>query len=106
DASLAILQQYGQWASAGPINIMVADIENFKIAHRTPFQKLPSYSDDTRYELSRLGKKGNLPFGLDIWHKGKKVMLLEWSSDDYVELPTFKRGEWEQELFQVAKLTM
>lgn len=44
-----------------------------------------------------------LPWGVDCWVDGKKVLNLEWSeSGNDVRIVTFRRGRWEQELRALA----
>jgi len=39
--------------------------------------------------------KENLPPGLDIWHRNKKVPNIQWSDGGEIEIISYKPGEWE-----------
>ena len=69
---------------------------------RTPFQKLPVSSDAICYLRALTGRKDNLPYGLNVWAASGKVLNIEWSDDGAIEVISFKRGGWEQELERLA----
>jgi hypothetical protein len=47
--------------------------------------------------------EANQPWGLSVWSDGRKVLNIEWNERPArVALITFRRGDWEQELFAVA----
>jgi hypothetical protein len=68
--------------------------EDLSMLYRTPFQPLQQASEHVHYMQAMLKDKGNLPYGLDIWHNRKKVMLVEWNEGEF-QLVTYKPGEWE-----------
>ena len=70
------------------------DLGDLSMLYRTPFQALPQPSEHVRYLQAMLGGRGNLPYGLDIWHNRKKVMLVEWDEGEF-QLVSYKPGEWK-----------
>jgi hypothetical protein len=46
-----------------------------------------------KYFAALKGKSLNLPYGLDIWFKRKKVLNIEWDDHDRVLLVSYKSGE-------------
>ncbi len=94
-AALDLLAKSGAWESAGATNFLVYSGGAIKIAYRTPFQKLPTENDRSRYERTLRGFKRNLPYGIDVWYNGRKVMNIEWDDAGDFEVLSFRRGEWE-----------
>ena len=66
---------------------------------RTPLSDGPKEGPTPSYQhaLVRQQAKAELPYGLDVWHRGRKVMSLRWSDTGEVNLINFKGGEWEAE---------
>lgn len=107
DAAIAALRAHGEMSviECVPGRVLTADIGEISILHSTPFQKLHLLTPDLALKAAlfeqETGKKAtlNLPYGLDIWSAGRKVLNLQWSDDDrQVNLVTFKRGAWEASL--------
>ncbi|MER9875246.1 hypothetical protein [Mesorhizobium sp. M0195] len=68
------------------------------ISYRTPFQKIHAPDDASKYQCAVLGIRAeNLPYGLDI-HVKKKVMNIEWDDQGEIDIRSFRRGAWEEEL--------
>jgi len=50
-----------------------------------------------------MGRKLNLPYGVDLYWPGQgKVLNVQWDDDGNLDLVSFHRGEWEQESFGVG----
>ena len=96
--ALRILREHGQWEMVSGTRELGATFDGLKMLYRTPFQPLPLESELLRYQRARVGGKANLPYGLDIWIPGKKVLNLEWSDDGALEIISFKPGDWERTL--------
>jgi hypothetical protein len=100
-----LLKAKGQWKSIGVHGdrerMLGFDLGDLSMLYRTPFQPLPQASEHVRYIRAMLGGRGNLPYGLDIWHNGKKVMLVEWDEGEF-QLVTYKPGEWEFLMLDLA----
>lgn len=84
----------GQWDKFG----YTTKIGDAIISYRTPFQKMPQPDEYSKYWCTVHGKRAeNLPYGLDI-HVKSKVMNIEWNDQGEVDIRSFRRGAWEEEL--------
>ncbi|RUO97677.1 hypothetical protein [Hyphomicrobium sp.] len=105
DAALQLLGAAGSWADirdadGGTVRHLEFKNATISVSYRTPFQKVcsePSQYDKYMAALLGIDVKANLPYGLNIW-VGKKVLNIEWDSQGHIELVSFKRGPWEQDL--------
>jgi len=101
--ALSLVNEYGKFEdmpNASPHLNWRGD--KLDILLRTPFQKTPEPPPLYHAHVGRL--PNNLPYGLDIWVSGgSKVFNIEWSDDGSVKLVSFKRGDWENELFEIAE---
>jgi hypothetical protein len=83
--------------------MLEAVVDDFEILLRTPFSRLhfraPASSRSYAGALL-LQRRGplTLPWGIDIWLSGHKVMNLEWGDAGRVDLVSFRGGDWEQRL--------
>jgi hypothetical protein len=102
DLALQAIRARGAWEKAGPTNLMMLRDGEIMVSYRTPFQRLPQLSQKTRYYLALLGGPKPLPFGLDLWHRRKKALGIEWDEDGPVALVSFSPGDWEAELEQLV----
>jgi hypothetical protein len=75
----------------------------------TPFQKFhmepPKIPDRFKGNLDRYAvavrmsqSKRHLGFGLDVWGKVGKVLNVHWNDYGQIEIVSFKRGDWEEEI--------
>ena len=70
------------------------------IEHWTPFNDLSpgeASSPGYRHALERQHTMSDLPYGLDVWHAGAKVLSLLWADGGAFEVIGFVRGGWEAE---------
>jgi hypothetical protein len=68
--------------------------------HWTPFNELgreEASSPGYRHAIERQRTKQGLPYGLDVWH-GAKVLRILWAEDGVIEVASFIRGTWEDEV--------
>ena len=68
--------------------------------HWTPFNELgreEASSPGYRHAIERQRTKQALPYGLDVWH-GAKVLRILWAEDGVIEVASFIRGTWEDEV--------
>ena len=102
DAAIEIVEHEGRFENTGMVPVRGWRGNELSISYRTPFQKIPGPSIDTIKKAAILGHslKVNLPYGLDIWAAQGKVLNIEWDHQNHVELVSFKRGEWENEVLQ------
>ena len=80
----------------------------------TPFQKFhmepPKIPDRFKGNLDRYAvavrmsqSKRHLGFGLDVWGKVGKVLNVHWNEYGQIEIVSFKRGDWEDEILGAAQ---
>jgi hypothetical protein len=72
------------------------------IHHWTPFNDLQpkdASSPGYRRALERQHASLDLPYGLDVWHSGTKVLDVLWADDGRFEIACFVRGPWEDAAF-------
>ena len=98
DLALKAVRERGAWEKAGITYLMMLRDGEITISHRTPFQRSPELSDKTKYYLALLGGPETLPFGLDVWHKRRKVLNIEWDENGRIAVVSFTPGDWELEL--------
>jgi len=70
------------------------------IEHWTPFCDLSpgaASSPGYRHALERQHTTSDLPYGLDVWHAGVKVLSLLWADGGGFKVISFRRGGWEAE---------
>ncbi len=98
NAALSKVRAEGKFQETNIGHVLSWSGNGLAICLRTPFNSLPPVPDAVSYEASLRGVSvGNRPYGLDIWEpKGVgKVLNIEWSDNDEVDLVTFRRGDWE-----------
>jgi hypothetical protein len=71
--------------------------------HWTPFNNLASHeaaSPGYRHAVARQHTRPDFPYGLEIW---EHILLLriQWADGDAVDVTTFVRGGWENELLKL-----
>jgi hypothetical protein len=70
------------------------------IEHWTPFNDLSpgeASSPGYRHAVQRQHTVLDLPYGLDVWHAGVKVLSLLWADGGAFKVIGFVRGGWESE---------
>jgi hypothetical protein len=68
--------------------------------HWTPFNDLSpeqASSPGYRHALARQRTRPELPYGLEVWRGGAKVLGVLWADDGSSEVDSFVRGSWEEE---------
>jgi hypothetical protein len=71
----------------------------WRLEHWTPFNELEAgeaSSPGYRHALERQRAGTNLPYGLDVWFTGTKVLSLLWADNGTLDVIAFTRGEWEE----------
>ena len=82
------------------IRMIALRIDEWVFEHWTPFNDLvpgEASSPAYRHALQRQRTAPALPYGLDVWHAGAKVLSLLWADDGAFEVVDFVRGGWEAE---------
>lgn len=71
--------------------------------HWTPFNDLASdeaASPGYRHAIERQRTRPNRPYGLDIFHRVPVLRML-WSDDGAIDVVTFVRGDWEDDVLRL-----
>lgn len=82
------------------VRLIVLRIDAWVFEHWTPFNELSTgeaSSPGYRHALQRQHTAPDLPYGLDVWHAGTKVLSVLWADDGCFEVIDFVRGGWEAE---------
>lgn len=82
------------------IRLIALRTDEWVFEHWTPFNDLMSgeaSSPGYRHALQRQHTAPDLPYGLDVWHAGAKVLSMLWADDGAFEVIDFVRGGWEME---------
>jgi hypothetical protein len=84
----------------GSVRLIVLQTGPWTLNHWTPFNELASEqasSPGYRHALARQHGRVDLPYGLDLWHEGAKLLSVLWADDGSSEVARFVRGPWEHE---------
>ncbi len=82
------------------VRVIALRVGEWVFEHWTPFNDLSSgeaSSPGYRHALQRQHTKPDLPYGLDVWRDGTKVLSVLWADDGAFEVVDFARGDWEAE---------
>jgi hypothetical protein len=100
DAALEKVKKEAQFedTNVGPLLVWKGD--ELEISHHTPFQKFPPPDEDVLRQCyaADVDPTYNLPYGLDIWGMKGKVLNIVLDHKDRVELISFRRGAWEEQV--------
>jgi len=67
----------------------------------TPFNEIgreEASSPGYRHAIERQRSRKSLPYGLDIEEGSARVLRILWSDDGTVDVASFVRGQWEDEV--------
>ena len=82
------------------VRLIALRMETWIIEHWTPFNELSpgeASSPGYRHALKRQHTMPDLPYGLDIWHAGTKVLRILWADNGAFKVVDFARGSWEDQ---------
>lgn len=86
------------------VRLITLRMETWVIEHWTPFNDLSpgeASSPGYRHALERQHSMPDLPYGLDVWLGGTKVLSVLWADDGTSKVVHFVRGSWEDEVLAV-----
>jgi hypothetical protein len=89
----------------GPVRLVALRTGPWMIEHWTPFGELSpdeASSPGYRHAVERQRTRPDLPYGLDLWRDGARVLGVLWSDDGAYEVAAFVRGPWEDEALALA----
>lgn len=81
-----------------PLRLVVLERPPWRFLHWTPFNALApdqASSPGYRHALEHQHTRPDLPYGLEVWHDGAKVLSLLWADAGTFEVVSFRRGAWE-----------
>src|SRR3712207_2116747 len=84
----------------GPVRLVVLRTGPWMVEHWTPFIELSpdeASSPGYRHALERQRAGPDLPYGLDLWRDGARVLGVLWAEDGASEVAAFVRGPWRSE---------
>jgi hypothetical protein len=84
----------------GPVRLTSLRTGPWSLHHWTPFSDLApeeASSPGYRHALERQHTRPDLPYGLEVWRDGAKVLDVLWSDGGTSEVVSFVRGPWEDE---------
>lgn len=84
----------------GALRLVAFRPEGWDFEHWTPFNDLAAdeaASPGYRHALERQRSSAQLPYGLDVWRDGAKVLSVLWADDGSFEVAAFQRGAWEEQ---------
>jgi hypothetical protein len=84
----------------GALRLVSLQTGRWTLTHWTPFKELgpeEASSPGYRRALERQHGAPDLPYGLEVWHDGVKVLSVMWSEDGSSEVTRFIRGAWEED---------
>jgi len=82
------------------VRVMMLRTGKWLIEHWTPFNDLSpeeASSPGYRHALQRQRTVPELPYGLDVWHSGARVLSVLWADSGICKVVEFRRGGWEAE---------
>jgi hypothetical protein len=84
----------------GAVRLVALEMDPWVFHHWTPFNDLlpdEASSPGYRHAIERQHATPDLPYGLEVWRGGPKVLSVLWADDGSFEVASFVRGEWEEE---------
>ena len=89
----------------GLVRLVALRTGPWTIEHWTPFGELSpdeASSPGYRHAVERQRTRPDLPYGLDLWRDGARVLGVLWSDDGASQVVVFVRGPWEDEALALA----
>ena len=82
------------------VRLIALQLGEWRFEHWTPFNELSpeqAASPGYRHALARQHTRRDLPYGLEVWRGGTKVLGALWADDGSAAVDRFVRGSWEDE---------
>ena len=82
------------------VRLITLQLDPWLLKHWTPFNDLSpeqAASPGYRHALARQRTRPELPYGLEVWCDGRKVLCVLWAQDGSFEVDSFVRGSWESD---------
>src|ERR1700744_5864163 len=102
DHVLPLLREHGTVAvHRDVVRLTELQIRAWLLRFWTPFNELgreEASSPGYRHAIEKQRSRKSLPYGLDIWEGAVRVFRIQWSDDGTVDVASFVRGQWEDEV--------
>ena len=82
------------------VRLIALHVGPWRFEHWTPFNELSpgqASSPGYRHALARQHTRPDLPYGLEVWRGGTKVLGVLWADHGPTAVDRFVRGSWEDE---------
>ena len=108
DHLLPIVRERGTLENQrGPVRPITLEVDPWAFRHWTPFNELSpaeASSPGYRHAVERQHTRPDLPYGLEVWRRGVKMLSVLWADDrEAFQVVSFVRGPWEDEALQLRK---
>jgi len=104
DHVLPILRERGSLLlQSDVVRVIELRLGDWTFRHWTPFNDPApeeAASPGYRHAVARQHTRPDLPYGLDI-QQHALLLRIQWADGDAIDVTTFVRGEWEDELLQL-----
>ncbi len=101
DHLLPLIRERGSLeVQRGDVRVVALRIGDWLLEHWTPFSELSpeeASSPGYRHALQQQRTQAGLPYGLDVWRAGVKVLRILWADNGVSDVVDFARGKWEAE---------
>ena len=105
DHVLPLIRDRGSLQRLNDVSIVTWGARALRFALRTPSSSWPNERTAPPYQQTLTGQQAStLPYALDVWFAGRKVMSLEWSDAGAFNLIRFTAGEWEAKALALPSL--
>jgi hypothetical protein len=84
----------------GSVRLISLQMSPWTLAHWAPFNAPApeeASSPEYRHALERQHEGPGLPYGIEVWHDGMRVLSVLWADDGTSEVGRFVRGSWEDD---------
>ncbi|WP_395015121.1 hypothetical protein [Dongia sp.] len=104
DHVLHLVRKEGKWSEVSGIKVREWERNGFRAFLNTVFNPMPASAPPiSTPEEAILYQRASRPQPnqLSVW-MGGKVLSVEWADDSTPRIISFRRGEWEQKLLDMA----
>jgi len=101
DHLLPIIRERGTLRTQSDrVRLVVLRTEPWLLEHWTPFNEVATAeaaSPGYRHALERQHTRPDLPYGLNVWCAGSKVLSVVWADSGAFEVIEFSPGVWQEQ---------
>jgi hypothetical protein len=105
DHVLPLIRDRGSLQRLNHVSIVTWGARALRFALRTPSSSWPTEGPAPSYQQAPARQQASaLPYALEVWFAGRKVMSLDWSDSGAFRLTRFTAGEWEAKALALPTL--